>query len=177
MKVVNCFAGAGAGKTTVALLTAGAMKQAGADCEYVDEWHKMSVWLNHGNVLEHPEMMLANQHQKQWALEGKVDIIISDCPLLLFAPYARKFIPNYPHDEFEELSMRINDKYENYNIWINRDPTIFKQHGRVQTLEQSIEMDQKIRAFVESKATIDYVVDNTRESVELLVTTLLKDLK
>lgn len=165
MITINCFAGAGAGKSTVALLLAGLLKQAGVDCEYVDEWHKMSVWLNHGNVLEHPEMMLANQHQKLWALDGKVQVVVSDCPLLLFAPYAREFIPDYPHNEFEELSLRLNDKYDNYNIWINRNPDIFKQHGRVQTLEQSIMMDDKIKTFIKSKAEIDNEIDNTFEDV------------
>ena len=166
MKVINCFSGAGAGKSTVALLLAGLLKQSGVDCEYVDEWHKMSVWLNHGNVLQHPEMMLANQHQKLWALEGKVDVVVSDCPLLLFAPYAREYIPNYPWDEFERLSISINDKYDNYNVWIKRNPAIFKQQGRVQTLEESIAMDKKIRAFVESKSTIHTEVENTFESVD-----------
>jgi len=168
MKVINCFSGAGAGKSTVALLLAGLLKQSGVDCEYVDEWHKMSVWLNHGNVLQHPEMMLANQHQKLWALEGKVDVVVSDCPLLLFAPYAREYIPNYPWDEFERLSISINDKYDNYNVWITRNPAIFKQQGRVQTLEESITMDKKIRAFVESKSTIHKEVENTFESVDAL---------
>jgi hypothetical protein len=167
--ICNIYAGAGAGKSTIALLTAGLLKQSGIDCEYVDEWHKMSVWLNHGNVLEHPEMMLANQHQKIWALDGKVDIIVSDCPLLLFAPYAREYIPNFPHAEFEELSLRINNKYQNTNFWVNRDPSIFKQEGRVQTLEQSMIMDDKIRHFVEQHTHFDFDVDNNFECVLNLV--------
>jgi hypothetical protein len=166
--VINCFSGAGAGKTTVALLLAGLLKQSGVDCEYVDEWHKMSVWLNHGNVLEHPEMMLANQHQKLWALDGKVRVVVSDCPLLLFAPYAREYIPEYPHDEFEKLSLALNSKYQNLNLWIKRDPAIFKQEGRVQTLEQSIVMDDKIRNFVEQHSEIHHEVDNNFESVDIL---------
>lgn len=168
--VINCFSGAGVGKTTVALLLAGLLKQAGVDCEYVDEWHKMSVWLNHGNVLEHPEMMLANQHQKLWALEGKVRVVVSDCPLLLFAPYAREYILNYPYEEFEKLSLVLNNKYQNYNLWIKRDPAIFKQQGRVQTLAESIIMDTKIRTFVEQHSQIDHEVDNNFESVDILAT-------
>lgn len=168
MIVINCFAGAGAGKSTVALLLAGMLKQAGVDCEYVDEWHKMSVWLNHGNVLQHPEMMLANQHQKLWALDGKVEVVVSDCPLILFAPYAREYIPGYPFDEFEKLSMVLNAKYTNYNVWINRNPDIFKQEGRVQTLAESVVMDNKIHAFVEHHGQIHISVDNNFKSVETL---------
>jgi hypothetical protein len=166
--VINCFSGAGVGKTTVALLLAGLLKQSGVDCEYVDEWHKMSVWLNHGNVLQHPEMMLANQHQKLWALDGKVRVVVSDCPLLLFAPYAREYIPEYPHDEFEKLSLALNNKYQNLNLWIKRDPAIFKQEGRVQTLAESIVMDNKIRTFVEQHSEIHHEVDNNFESVDIL---------
>ena len=168
MVVINCFSGAGAGKSTVALLLAGLLKQSGVDCEYVDEWHKMSVWLNHGNVLQHPEMMLANQHQKLWALDGKVQVVVSDCPLLLFAPYAREYITDYPYAEFEELSLRLNSKYDNYNVWINRNPDIFKQEGRVQTLDESIVMDNKIRTFVEANASIHTSVDNNFDSVDTL---------
>ncbi len=168
MLVINLFAGAGAGKSTVALLLAGLLKQSGVDCEYVDEWHKMSVWLNHGNVLEHPEMMLANQHQKLWALDGKVKVVVSDCPLLLFAPYAREYILGYPYDEFETMSLALNRKYKNFNIWINRNPSIFKQEGRVQTLEESIAMDNKIKAFVEQHEMIHTHVDNNFNDVDRL---------
>jgi len=168
MIVCNVFAGAGAGKTTVALLLAGLLKQSGVDCEYVDEWHKMSVWLNHGNVLEHPEILLANQHQKLWALDGKVQIVVSDCPLLLFAPYAREYIPDYSHSEFETMSLALNRKYQNFNVWVNRNPSIFKQEGRVQTLEQSIVMDNKIKSFVELHEQIHRRVDNNFEDVERL---------
>lgn len=168
MIVVNCIAGAGVGKTTVALLLAGLLKQSGVDCEYVDEWHKMSVWLNHGNVLEHPEMMLANQHQKLWALDGKVQVVVSDCPLLLFAPYAREYVKGYPHREFEQMSLSLHNKYTNFNVWVNRNPAIFKQEGRVQTLEQSIFMDNKIRNFVETHDTIHTSVDNDFDSVDRL---------
>lgn len=176
--VINFFSGAGAGKSTMALLTAGLLKQSGIDCEYVDEWHKMSVWLNHGNVLQHPEMMLANQHQKLWALDGKVQVIVSDCPLLLFAPYAREYVTDYPHDEFDELSLRLFEKYDNYNVWINRNATIFKQDGRVQDLEQSIVMDNKIRQFVQYYTSFHATVDNTfAEVVELVsnITTMVKN--
>jgi hypothetical protein len=112
--------------------------------------------------------MLANQHQKLWALDGKVRVVVSDCPLLLFAPYAREYIPEYPHDEFEKLSLALNSKYQNLNLWIKRDPSIFKQEGRVQTLEQSIVMDDKIRNFVEQHSEIHHEVDNNFESVDIL---------
>lgn len=168
MIVINLFAGAGAGKSTVGLLLAGLLKQSGVDCEYVDEWHKMSVWLNHGNVLEHPEILLANQHQKLWALDGKVQVVVSDCPLLLFAPYAREYIPGYPYEEFEKMSLVLNNKYTNFNVWINRNPDIFKQEGRVQTLAESITMDNKIRGFVEQHDSIDTSVDNDFDSVDRL---------
>lgn len=176
-QVINIFAGAGAGKSTVALLLAGMLKQSGIDCEYVDEWHKMSVWLDHGNVLEHPEIMLANQHQKLWALDGKTQIIVSDCPLLLFAPYARQFLPDYPHAEFEALSLAFHHKYDNYNVWVQRDPSIFKQAGRVQTLEQSMAMDRHIRDFVISKTRLDTSIYNNRTDVELLAQQLIRGIQ
>jgi hypothetical protein len=165
MLVINLFAGAGAGKSTVGLLLAGLLKQSGVDCEYVDEWHKMSVWLNHGNVLQHPEILLANQHQKLWALDGKVQVVVSDCPLLLFAPYAREYIPGYPYEEFEKMSLALHNKYRNFNVWINRNPDIFKQEGRVQTLAESIVMDNKIRGFAEQHDKIHISVDNNFDKV------------
>jgi len=62
----------------------------------------------------------------------------------------------------------VYNKYNNFNVWINRNSDIFKQEGRVQTLAESIVMDNKIRTFVDQHDTIHTDVDNTFDDVDTL---------
>ena len=82
MKVYNLFGGPGCGKSTLAARMFAKMKQLGIDCELVTEAAKDIVW--EGGVLDQYGLF-AEQLRRVKRLEGKVDIAITDSPILLQA--------------------------------------------------------------------------------------------
>lgn len=145
MLVVNLFAGPGSGKTTLALLTAGYLKTIAhpRTVEYVSEYAKHLVWEERFRTMDNQVMILGRQMQSFRNLAGKVDIAITDGPMLHGAVYGRRA----PHDRsFFELCLASHREYPSFNVFVERPAgRQFEMVGRIQDRAESIALDAEIR--------------------------------
>lgn len=157
-KIINIFAGPGAGKSMFCMETLAELKKLGCvkgfTAEYVSEAAKEYVWtgspIMDGSEV-HQLILLGEQLHKIERLNNNVDLIISDSPLLLNILYNKELKYSY-----EEMVLRVFKKYNSKNYFLNRDLTVpYETAGRLQTLEQAIAADKKIKRLL-SKHSIPF---------------------
>lgn len=137
--VLNLFGGPGCGKSTTATGVFHELKKRNIKSEYVHEYAKDLTWDENFNVLQNGIYVLAKQYHKIWRLQNKVDIVVTDSPLLLNMIYNTKH-----HNVCRELF----DEFENHNYFITRSKE-YLQYGRTQTLDQAKEIDTKVKNVLE----------------------------
>lgn len=144
-KVINMFAGPGAGKSTTAAGLFYKMKKTGKSVELVTEYAKDMVYEERSNIFEDQLYLLAKQNRRIARLNGKVDYIITDSPILLQYAYQKKH--QGPCYLMENLTKKLFEKLDNLNILINRTKPYSKQ-GRNETEEQARELDNIIKEML-----------------------------
>lgn len=167
--VVNAYAGPGAGKTTACLSTVAALKKMGFNAEYISEYAKELVYdspemLN--GSMENQFKILQEQLRRQDRFIGKVDIIVTDAPILLNTLYL-----NEKTDAYIEMVKNLYSQYDNFNFFVNRDEN-FVQEGRIHNHEESIQKDKEIKDLLKEN-NIFYgrfnhqSVDNLAEKIKV----------
>jgi len=139
---VNLFAGAGAGKSTCATGIFTLLKHHNVNAEYVSEYAKDLVWEERLHLQRNDLDIFTEQAKRQFRLNGKVDVMITDSPILLSSVYIQ------PFDElFHAIVMREFKKYNNMNFYINR----IKQYlriGRHESESGAKRIDEKVKEFL-----------------------------
>ena len=87
MLVVQLFGGPGASKSTTATGVFHELKKLGHNCEYVPEFAKSLVWAERHRDLDLQPYITISQWREVAILDGKVDIVITDSPILLGCVY------------------------------------------------------------------------------------------
>ena len=141
--LVNFFAGPGAGKTTCAWEVAAELKKTGVVAEYVPEYAKELVWDDNLALLDgsfaSQTALFREQKRRIDRLIGKVDVIVTDSPLLLQVAYIKE-----QKAEFEALAASAHDEYNNFNLFINRGKS-FEKEGRIHDLKASQAVDASVK--------------------------------
>lgn len=161
--VVNAYAGPGAGKTTASLATVAELKKMGYVAEYVSEYAKELVYEN--PVLldgsEKNQLTLLNEQLRRMdRLVGKVDIIVTDAPILLNLVYG-----NNLSDDYKKMIPKLYRQYDNFNFFVQRGK-MFEQNGRIQDQAESIKKDEEIRELLNEQGV--YYGTYTHETSEKL---------
>jgi len=146
--VVNAYAGPGAGKTTASLATVAELKKMGYVAEYVSEYAKELVYENPAMLdgsMQNQLALLTEQLRRMDRLIGKVDIIVTDSPILLNLIYG-KDLP----DEYKKMIPDLYKQYDNFNFFVKRGDT-FEQNGRMQNHAESIQKDEEIRKLLDGQ--------------------------
>lgn len=149
MIIINLFAGPGSGKSTTCAGLFSKLKLAGINCEMVLEYAKELVWENNLETLDDQIYIFAQQLHRINRLKNKVDVIITDSPLLLSIIYGKS--NSY---YFRKLIKEQFDQFTNINYFVRRN-AIFNPKGRLQTLDQAVEKDSEILELLE-KYDISY---------------------
>lgn len=144
MKVINLWAGPGAGKSTTAAGLFYLMKVKGLKVELVTEYAKDVVWEKHDHLLSDQLFITANQNRRLLRLmDHNIDYVVTDSPLLLGYQYTT---PNYLNGSYEKLLLELWNSYDNINFFIERRKE-YVQTGRMQTEEQAHAIDDNLKKF------------------------------
>lgn len=144
MKVVNLFGAPGSGKSTGAAYLFAKLKMAGINAELVTEFAKDKVYEDSKEVFNNQTYILGKQCFRQSKLRDKVDVIITDSPLLLSIYYNND---NNIQNELSALALKIFDSYDNYNYFIHRVKT-YNPKGRFQTEDEAIAIANNMKEFL-----------------------------
>jgi len=164
--VINLFGGPGAGKSTLACELFSSLKHRKVNTELVREYVKDWAWESRKINPIDQLYIAAKQFRREQILYGKVDVIITDSPIILSAVYEEVYskntrvwgvLPTY-------LSVDPNVKHLNFFIKRHKD---YVQAGRYEDESQAKEIDKTIESFLINKnipyTTID-CLDNIRSS-------------
>lgn len=171
MKVINFFGAPGAGKSTAALGLANEMKRAWLNCEYVSEFAKDTIWMETSHLLSKQNWIFANQELRLSVLDGKVDFVVVDSPLLISAFYAPA---NYPN-AFKELCFHFFDSYDNVNFFVNRSHE-YTPVGRLQNEKESDLIAMEMKDFLQSNG-VEFIEISAGDSAPAAMFETLKKIE
>ena len=151
--IVNLFGGAGIGKSTLMARIFSELKVRGYDCEMVTEFAKDLVWEKRTETFKDELYIFAKQNHRLFRVNGKVDIIVTDRPLLLTNAY------NQNDKELCSLCLKTFNQYNNLNFLLKRE-TVYQENGRKQSEEEAIQIDKRTQDLLEFNGISYYTVNN-----------------
>lgn len=165
MKIINLFAGPGAGKSTTAAMVFAALKRQNRNVELVTEYAKDVSWEQNWNRLNDQLFISANQNRRLDRLRNHgLDWIVTDSPLLLGLHYTT---PDYLGGTYTQLMLELWNSYDNINFLIERRRP-YNPVGRNQDYEGALAIDANIRAFLDENR-LPYTVVAGEGSVDEVI--------
>ena len=98
MLVVNFFGPPGCGKSTTAAALFSYLKMSDVNCELVTEYAKDEVWNESKHTLSYQPYVFGQQAWRIERLRNKVDVVVTDSPIVLSTIYASPETPQCFHD-------------------------------------------------------------------------------
>lgn len=156
--VINLYGGPGTGKSTTAAQLFAILKNKGLNVELVREYAKELCW--QGLPIDCQLKVLAEQYRRQNILAGKVDVIITDSPLLLTLLYGKD--SHLPVEDWAEI---LYYNFINYDVFLRRVKE-FNPKGRYHNEKEAKQIDVNLRAAIEKVIDIDLTVIADEEAAE-----------
>lgn len=167
--VINLVGSPGTGKSTIAAELFSKLKWNKINCEYVSEFAKDLTWEERHTTLCNQVYIFGKQHHRLFRLKNKVDVIVTDCPLILSAFYEEKYGSNR-----EKLKDLIFDESENgfYNMYVFLNRTKdYNPIGRNQTEHESNEIRNELKSFCDKY--INYIeLDANEKTTNFIINEL-----
>lgn len=165
--VINLFGGPGCGKSTTMARLFADLKEQGYSVEMVSEFAKDLVYEQRQETMKDELYIFAKQHHRLFRVCDKVDIVITDRPILLTNIYADLYLPegNFKNDLIR-LVRTTFDNFINLNIVLNREGIEYKTEGRLQNLEESKKIDElTLKELVMARQSYSMKYTNKYDSI------------
>ncbi|AYV76189.1 MAG: hypothetical protein Terrestrivirus5_11 [Terrestrivirus sp.] len=140
--IINLIAGPGCGKTTMCAQLFVKLKLLGFVVEYVQEHAKNLVWKKDFETLNNQYMVTKTQYDLLKQIDGKVEFVVTDAFIghgLYYNLYNKGNTSNV--DKTEKFILKCYSEFNNINIFLERGNFGFEQAGRIQTEDESREID------------------------------------
>ncbi len=144
MLVVNLYGAPGAGKSTGAAYIFSKLKMLGINAELVTEFAKDKVWEESKTPFQNQAYIFGQQYFRISRVDGKVDVVITDSPILLSAFYNSDSTLG---KEFDTFVSKVSKSYNSMDLFINRVKP-YNSVGRFQTEEESDKLADDLRQFL-----------------------------
>jgi hypothetical protein len=146
--IVNLYGAPGAGKSTGSAYIFGQLKMNNVSVELVREFVKDKIYEKSEGVFNDQVYILGKQHFRQTNVKGNVDVIITDCPLIVQAYYTDKY--KFPYaDELRQLVLKLYSLENNINYFVNRDKP-YNPDGRFQTEADSDSISDNLKEYLDN---------------------------
>lgn len=140
--IVNFLAGPGAGKSTMAAAVFAACKLRGLNAELITEYAKDRVWEEAYRTLQNPVYVFAKQQHRMWRVYGKVDVLVTDSPLILSLWYGREY-----SEAFRALVIEESTRMPTVTFLLRRVKP-YVPAGRVQTEAEAQQIDAAVERLL-----------------------------
>ena len=164
---INLFGGPGTGKSTIAAELFSKLKWNKMDSELISEYAKQIVWEESFSKLSNQIYLFAKQHKRHIILNGKVDYVVTDSPLIMGTVYDKNDTKH-----LQELIFSEFNKFENLNIFLIRDKE-YNPNGRTQTYDEAIQKDNEIFKLL-NENNVNYYSFVANETAVNLIFDLIK---
>lgn len=145
-QVINLVAGPGAGKSTIAAGLFYELKVSGINAELVTEFVKSLAWEGiTPNAFDQP-YIFGQQAKRESSLYNKVDILVTDSPLILSPIYEAYYNQNSVmlDSVFKFLERAKENGVEHKYFFLNRTKP-YVQHGRFESYDVALTIDNIIK--------------------------------
>ena len=149
MILVNLFGAPGAGKSTGAAYIFSKLKMLGVNAELVTEFAKDKVWEESKAVFNNQAYIFGKQYFKISRCADKVDVVVTDSPLLLSLIYNNDPVLG---EEFNNLVRKVFNSYNSRNYYLKRTKE-YNPVGRFQNETESDQIGDEILNLLKDEGT------------------------
>lgn len=137
--VVNFIASPNSGKSLTSALVFSELKMNHQKAEYIQEYAKFLIYSNRIDELNNQYQVSYEQYKMLKPMDGVVDYLVCDSPLLLGLYYNRNHTNNICDvKKTEKLLIDKINEFTNVYIFLDKDPDLpYENEGRIHTEEQS----------------------------------------
>ena len=164
----------GVGKSTLAAYIFARLKMLDVNCELVTEFAKDKVWENNDTALANQVYIFAKQYYRLSRCADKVDVIVTDSPLVLTPLYNRE--PPEISNPLNELSLAVYNAFNNLTYFVKRVKK-YNPVGRLETEEESNAKGLKLRDLLDKHNIKFKVIDGDLISADVIVQDVIELLK
>jgi adenylate kinase family enzyme len=161
------FGGPGCGKSTTSAFVYAQLKKIGCNVELIQEYVKAWAYEQREVSSFDQVYLLAKQiRMEDLVLRNKVGLVVTDSPVLMSTCYAKAY--GFPAwKSLIELADEFEKAYPSLNIFLDRGDSEYVAHGRYQTKEEAVELDEMIKDLL-SNSGKEYHVLNFRDLDKVL---------
>ena len=171
--VVNFIAAPSAGKSSLMADVFAKLKWKNIDAEMVTEYAKDLVWEERTQTFKNEIYIFAKQHHRLFRLNNKVNIIITDRPLILSCYYNRAANGSQLLDQ---LVLEEFNKFNNLNFFVNRVKP-YNPNGRNQTEDESNAIGVSLKEMLNENNITYTEITGEPSSADRVVSKILEQLK
>jgi tRNA uridine 5-carbamoylmethylation protein Kti12 len=170
--VINLYGGPGVGKSTTAAGVFSLLKLHNIECELVTEYAKDLVWEERHRTIQDQQYLFAKQHHRLWRVADKVDVIVTDCPLMLSPIYGERY--KIVNESFTNNVVDVVNGFDNRNIILTRTKK-FNRNGRNVTEEQAKEIDGEVVSILDRYNMTWMAIPGNFDGINIIVQSILKE--
>jgi hypothetical protein len=154
--VINFIGSPGCGKSVISAIMFAQLKLKHYVAEYVQEYAKQLVWTKDFDTLNNQYYVTKHQYKLLKQIDGKVDYIVTDGPLI-HGLYYNKYNPDNTSDldKTTRLILDSHHSFRNINIVLTRGDFEYEQEGRLQTESEARDIDVIMKQLLKNHQ-IDY---------------------
>lgn len=163
--IINIYGGPGVGKSTAAAYIFAKLKMAGIKAELVTEYAKDKIWEESEPALKCEYYINGVQAYRIARVFGKVEVIVTDSPILLGAIYAGEEKDTH----IRTASIAEDTKYKDrFDIILKRD-FAYDTEGRKETEDEAIAIDKKVVNILEETHTMYNEIHSNEVAFDAIV--------
>lgn len=174
--IVNFISGPSSGKSVMSSLIFSELKMRHYKAEYVQEHAKMLIYQKRFEELNNQYNVSMEQYKMLKSINGKVEYICTDSPLLIGLYYNKKYKDNICNvEKVEKWLLEKIKEFNNVYIFLERNENFpFEKEGRVHNEEQSKEIDKELKELL-NEFNIPYItILSERDSVDKILKFILE---